>query len=206
MNTRRHTSIRTDSVAPKVQSPRPKKRWSGGDVSAFRRSEEVEAVLGQTPHWIFRWGISIITAIVVALLISTWFIHWPETMTIRGTIQLNSQTGKCCDMVVRLPAEQVRMLHEGMVARISLDIKGDEWGNYHGIIATLPLQSDSTGFYPVHIRINSMASTDKGQSSLGNISRTPTVLKKLQENDSPVILDATATITVSEQRLLQRII
>lgn len=170
------------------------------------RSEEVEAVMGQTPPWVFRWGITAIAIIIMVILTATWFMRWPDTMTVRGAIQLNSQTGRWAEMVVRIPAEQVRMLHEGMVARISLDIKGDEWGNYHGMISTLPLQPDSTGLYSVHIRLNTRASTDKGQSSLDNISRTHALLKQLQGNDSPIILDATANIILSEQRLIQRII
>ena len=45
------------------------------------RSEEVHEILGATPHWIIRTGISIIFAVVIALLLGSWFFKYPDVKT-----------------------------------------------------------------------------------------------------------------------------
>jgi len=45
------------------------------------RSEEVHEILGATPHWIIRTGISIIFAVVIALLLGSWFFKYPDVIT-----------------------------------------------------------------------------------------------------------------------------
>ncbi len=46
------------------------------DISKIEiRSEEVQEILGATPRWIIRAGISVILAVVVALLIGSWFLN-----------------------------------------------------------------------------------------------------------------------------------
>ena len=186
----------------KGEGVRPK---AGGEVSSLRRSVEVEAVLGQTPHWIFRWGISLIAAIVAALLISTWFIHWPETMTMQGIVRIEAPKAKWAYMVVHLPASQVRTLHEGMAVRVHPDIKDESWGCYEGIVATTSIQKDSTGLYPLHIRIDAHARTDSNRASLAELA-TAEHLTTTRQAASPLVLDAAATITLTDKRLLQRII
>lgn len=175
----------------------------GEQGTGLHHSEEVEAVMGQTPPWIFRWGITIISLIVAVLLASTWFFHWPDTLTANGQIYLQQAGGKWADMVVHLQAIQVRTLQEGMAARVVLDVKGEEWGCYHGTVMPLPVRPDSTGSYPVHIRLDAKACTDEGRPALNNIVRTGDQQQYLSPT---LILDATAIITLSDQRLLQRII
>lgn len=52
------------------------------DISKIEiRSEEVQEILGATPHWIVRTGISIIFAVVIALLIGSWFFKYPDIIT-----------------------------------------------------------------------------------------------------------------------------
>jgi len=64
-----------------------------GDLGGFRielRSEEVQEVLGDVPHWILRWGIFIISAIVFILLAGSWFFKYPDTIS--ATMTLTSTT------------------------------------------------------------------------------------------------------------------
>ena len=42
------------------------------------RSEEVQEILGHVPPGVIRWGISVISAIVILLLVASWFIKYPE--------------------------------------------------------------------------------------------------------------------------------
>ena len=141
--------------------------------------------------------------LVAALLAGTWFIHWPETMTVQGTVSLSVTDGRWADMVVHLPATQVRTLHEGMLVQVALDIKDEQWGHYSGTVMPTPLQKDDTGLYPIRIRMDAHAATDNGHASLVSIA---TSHQRPSTGPAGPILDATATITLSDKRLLQRIV
>ncbi|MBS1571283.1 MAG: HlyD family efflux transporter periplasmic adaptor subunit [Bacteroidetes bacterium] len=42
------------------------------------RSEEVQDILSQPPHWLIRWGNTILLAILVMVIMMSWFIKYPE--------------------------------------------------------------------------------------------------------------------------------
>ncbi len=49
------------------------------DISKIEiRSEEVQEILGKPPRWIIRAGISVIFAVILALLIGSWFFKYPD--------------------------------------------------------------------------------------------------------------------------------
>ena len=45
------------------------------------RSEEVQEIMEHIPRWITRWGISLILAIIVGLLIGSWFFKYPDVIS-----------------------------------------------------------------------------------------------------------------------------
>ena len=47
------------------------------------RSEEFQEVLGSVPHWILRWGITVLAFIVVLLLIGSAIIKYPDVIPAR---------------------------------------------------------------------------------------------------------------------------
>lgn len=47
------------------------------------RSEEVQEILSHVPHWIIRWGITLILAVIMILLMASWFIKYPDTVAAR---------------------------------------------------------------------------------------------------------------------------
>lgn len=42
------------------------------------RSEEIEDILGRSPSGIIRWGITILTLILIALLVGSWYFQYPD--------------------------------------------------------------------------------------------------------------------------------
>jgi len=50
------------------------------------RSDEVQEILSLIPHWIIRWGITLIFTTILIVLLATWFIKYPEIITSRITI------------------------------------------------------------------------------------------------------------------------
>ncbi len=54
------------------------------------RSEEVQEILGHMPGWALRWGITVVMGVIVLILLASWFVHYPDTITAR--ITLTTQT------------------------------------------------------------------------------------------------------------------
>ncbi len=50
------------------------------------RTEEVQEILSDIPRWITRWGSTIIMAILLLLLVATWFIKYPDILVSPATI------------------------------------------------------------------------------------------------------------------------
>ncbi|RZL22029.1 MAG: HlyD family secretion protein, partial [Pedobacter sp.] len=53
------------------------------------RSEAVQDVLSQPPHWMFRWGNAVILGIMLMILLMSYFIKYPEFVP--ATIVVTSQ-------------------------------------------------------------------------------------------------------------------
>lgn len=45
-------------------------------------SEEVQAILGRVPKWIIRWGITVLFATVAVVFVGSYFIPYPETISL----------------------------------------------------------------------------------------------------------------------------
>lgn len=53
------------------------------------RSNDVQEILGIIPHWIIRFGISLIFSVIILLLIGSWFFKYPEVISLPINIKLN---------------------------------------------------------------------------------------------------------------------
>lgn len=53
------------------------------------RSDEVQEILNEVPNWMIRYGITLIFLIIVAGLILSWFIKYPETVA--GTAEITTE-------------------------------------------------------------------------------------------------------------------
>ncbi len=54
------------------------------------RSEEVQEILSQVPHWMIRWGNIVIFIILSLMLILSWFVRYPDIVT--AEISITTQT------------------------------------------------------------------------------------------------------------------
>ena len=158
-------------------------------------SEEVEMLMGQTPNWIFRWGITVVSVILVALLTGAWFIRWPDTMTVRGMLCITGPD-TVWYMRAELAPEEMRKLHGGMAAHVTLNNRDEEWGYYPALVDELPLHPDSTNRFPLVIRL-----TDNTTQA----GRLEQEYQNIERRKSPWTLEATAIIYLTEHRLLERL-
>ncbi len=62
------------------------------------RSEEVKEILGMPPSWVIRWGTTAIVLILLSLLILSYFIQYPDTIT--GALTLNA-AGKPLEISIK---------------------------------------------------------------------------------------------------------
>ncbi|WP_258099412.1 HlyD family secretion protein [Marinoscillum pacificum] len=53
------------------------------------RSEEVQEIIGTVPSWIIRWGISIIFVVLGFLIITSWFIKYPDV--VKGEVLITTK-------------------------------------------------------------------------------------------------------------------
>lgn len=58
-------------------------RASGGDN---RRSEYARDVLGKVPHWTQRWGLGVLLAFFVLLVLLAWVVRYPDVLVGRGVL------------------------------------------------------------------------------------------------------------------------
>lgn len=80
------------------------------------RSEEVQEILGQVPPWILRSGITVLFAIVVVLLVGSWFYKYPDVIeaplvvtSVNPPVQVNARVnGKITQLSVS-DKQQVRV-------------------------------------------------------------------------------------------------
>ncbi len=50
------------------------------------RSEEVQEVMGQVPAWIVRWGVTVLFAVVLVLLVGSYFFKYPDVIATEMTL------------------------------------------------------------------------------------------------------------------------
>lgn len=51
------------------------------DILYNTRSEEAQEVIGRMPHWIIRWGITVMAGFIILLFMIAAFVKYPETIS-----------------------------------------------------------------------------------------------------------------------------
>lgn len=78
------------------------------------QSESVQELLGKIPHWLIRWGMTVLFGFVVTMLIGAWFIHYPDS--IPAKIKITTEQPPI--PVIARAAGQIRFL-----------VHNDQWVN-----------------------------------------------------------------------------
>lgn len=52
------------------------------------RSDEVQEIMSHVPHWMIRWGITLIFGIILMLIFMSWFIKYPDVVT--GSVSIST--------------------------------------------------------------------------------------------------------------------
>jgi hypothetical protein len=58
------------------------------------RSNEMEEIIGQVPHWITRWGILMLFCVGLIAMVISYYVRFPETIGAQIFVQAKEQPGK----------------------------------------------------------------------------------------------------------------
>lgn len=99
------------------------------DCKIELRSEKVRQIIGEMPSGIIRYGITIITIVILGLLAGAYFIPYPETISTKVQIT-NTHQG-----TIVIPYKYVNTITRGM--KVIIEVEGYDaeiYGVANGII------------------------------------------------------------------------
>lgn len=144
------------------------------------RSEKVRNIIGEIPSGIVRYGITIITIVILVLLVGAYFIPYPETISAR--IKMTDRRQGTVD----IPYKYVNWVVKGK--NVSIELEGydtEMYGAANGTITATshtPLQTAAGSVFTAQVRI-----TDCKYKIISGMT-------------------GTASILVSNESVLQRIL
>ena len=144
------------------------------------RSEKVRHIIGEIPSRIVRYGITIITIVMLGLLTGAYFIPYPETISAKVQMT-NAYQG-----TITIPYKYVNTIARGMTANIEFEgYDVETYGVANGVITAtshIPLQTEAGSLFTAQV--------------------------SMQDYRHKIIsgMTGTAFILVSNESILQRII
>ena len=144
------------------------------------RSEKVRHIIGEIPSKIVRYGIMIITVVILGLLAGAYFIPYPETISAKVQMT-NARQG-----TIAVPYKYVNTLARGMTVNIEVEgYDAETYGAANGMITATshtPRQTAEGSVFMAQVRI-----TDCKYNLISGMT-------------------GTASILVSNESILQRIV
>ena len=115
------------------------------------RSEKVRHIIGEIPSKIVRYGITIITIVILGLLVGAYFIPYSETISAKVQMT-NAHQG-----TITVPYKYVNTIAKGMTANIEFEgYDAETYGVANGVITAtshLPLQTAEGSVFTLQVRI-----------------------------------------------------
>ena len=103
------------------------------------RSEKVKHIIGEIPSGIVRYGITIITIVILGLLVGAYFIPYPETVSAKVQMT-NARQG-----TIDIPYKYVNWVTKGMTANIEFEgYDAETYGAANGTITATSHTSRQT--------------------------------------------------------------
>jgi len=115
------------------------------------RSERVRHIIGEIPSRIVRYGITVITIVILGLLVGAYFIPYPETVSAKVQME-NTHQG-----TIDVPYKYVNTITRGMTVNVEVEgYDADIYGVANGTITTTsntPRQTATGNVFMVQVRI-----------------------------------------------------
>ena len=134
------------------------------------RSEKVRHIIGEIPSRIVRYGITIITIVMLGLLIGAYFIPYPETISAKVQMT-NAHQG-----AITIPYKYVNTIARGMTANIEFEgYDAETYGVANAVITAtshIPLQTEAGSVFTAQVRI-----TDYKYNLVSGMTGTVSILE-----------------------------
>lgn len=162
--------------------------WEDDEVNL--RSEEVQEIMGQMPSWIERWGITLIGAMLMAVLAGAAVFPYPDTLVGRFTyIPENILNGKPASGMALMSATGIGKVKNGQTVKVRLENYPDsEFGYLTGEVVSVSKLKDEDGMYKVSVCFGNGMRTSNGYLVPSNVQ-----------------LEGTAEIVVAERHLIEKL-
>ncbi len=115
------------------------------------RSEKIRHIIGEIPSRIVRYGITIITIVILGLLVGAYFIPYPEIISAKVQMT-NARQG-----TIAVPYKYVNTLARGMTVNIEVEgYDAETYGAANGMITATshtPRQTAEGSVFMAQVRI-----------------------------------------------------
>ena len=113
------------------------------------RSEKVRHIIGEIPSRIVRYGITVITFVILGLLVVAYFIPYPETISAKVQV-INAHQG-----AITIPYKYVNTIARGMTANLEFEgYDAETYGVANGVITAtshIPLQTETGSVFTAQV-------------------------------------------------------
>lgn len=113
------------------------------------RSEKVRHIIGEIPTRIVRYGITVITIVILGLLIGAYFIPYPEAISAKMQMT-NAHQG-----TITVPYKYVNTIASGMTANIEFEgYDAETYGVANGVVTAtshIPLQTEAGSVFTAQV-------------------------------------------------------
>jgi hypothetical protein len=79
------------------------------------RSNEMEEIIGQVPHWIVRWGICVLFSVALIGVVIIRYVRYPDILSAKVLVQAKQQPGKVTVRRVDASQEFNLLVKEGQM-------------------------------------------------------------------------------------------
>lgn len=125
--------------------------------------EEVQEVMGEIPSWIVRWGITVIFAIVVALIIGSHFFYYPDVVKVDICITTDASLNSVG--AITIPAAGSGKIITGQQVNVFIaNYPYSEYGYVTGTVESIDETPDVNGNYRVTVAFPDGMKTNFGHS------------------------------------------
>ena len=115
------------------------------------RSEKVRNIIGEIPSGIVRYGITIITIVILVLLVGAYFIPYPETISAKVHM-ISAYQG-----TIAVPYKYVHTIRREMMVNIEIEgYDAETYGVANGLITATshtPLQTEDGSVFTVQVNV-----------------------------------------------------
>jgi hypothetical protein len=134
-----------------------------GDNRGQIHSDEFIEIMSQSPSWIVRYGIIIISMLICSLFIISWHIHYTELVSAPVTIISSNPTNSIKKIAASLSSNNASKIKIGQRAVIKLsDFQTSEHEVLEGKVKLIKFFSEEEIYY-IEIELTKITSTTIGK-------------------------------------------